>query len=482
VQSYGGYAGEGTVLLVTELLDCNLYEFLRNRTIMDLGSKIKLAMDIAEGMAFLHSRNIIHRDLKSVNVLLSLSDPITAKVCDFGLSRVMDTTCKMTGNVGTVAWIAPEVFQNKKYSEKCDIYSYGVILYELMTHLIPFKEVNAFRIPSAVVKGQRPAFPPNMSQLAPKAYIELMKACWNPNPQKRPSFVQILQRLGDMATPIPMDNLEDVNNRQKWSEYSSEDSDTSESSLTTSTATSVNIAELEKSTLIELTVMLQVKRIKSQLINDDLKLKCLRSRKYHVRAARKTVEWYIQFVKYYTHDQPITIASVRKAFDFGIMTVYGGVDVDGGPILYFNCTKHFVETLPAFDLVRAWLYCLDRVNDQPNAFSQGITCLLNMGNWTMKNYSMKFYKTLASIFNQYPYVCKHILCVDSPWWMSKMWTIFSNMIGKTLWMKMRIIDRNTLAEYISSDHLLPELGGTFDFDLNQWLRSRYETEKIEYIP
>jgi serine/threonine protein kinase len=199
VECFGGFVSDGTALFVTELMDCNLFELLRTKTTLDFGTKIKLAIDIAEGMTFLHSRNIIHRDLKSVNVLIQLGTiDMVAKVCDFGLSRVIDNGTKMTGNVGTIAWIAPEVFQNKKYSEMCDVYSFGVILYELLTHTTPFKELASFRIPSAVVKGKRPTLPTDALNV-PKAYLSLMKHCWHQNPAKRPPFSEILKILGSLA-------------------------------------------------------------------------------------------------------------------------------------------------------------------------------------------------------------------------------------------------------------------------------------------
>jgi len=347
---------------------------------------------------------------------------------------------------------------------------------------VPFREMNAFRIPSAVVKGQRPALPPDVSRVAPRAYLELMKACWNASQQKRPSFSQILQRLGDMATPIPVDNLEDVARSKNWSEYSS-DSETSESNLSNSTASSINMQELERTTLQDLTVMLQAKRIKSTLVTEDFKLKALRSRKYHVKAARKAIQTHITFIKYYNQGKPITIQSVRRAFELQVLTVYGGVCVDGGPVILFNANRHFVEILPVNDLVRGIMYCIERANEMSGAFTAGVTMLVNVENWAMKNYSMKFSSVLATILKELPFILKNLICVDSPWWMSKMYAVFSGMMGKALWSKMRIIDRAALAtEYITSENLLPEMKGTFDFDLNQWLRTRYEIEKIEYIP
>eukprot|EP00026_Physarum_polycephalum_P000524 Phypoly_transcript_00525.p1 GENE.Phypoly_transcript_00525~~Phypoly_transcript_00525.p1 ORF type:complete len:758 (+),score=90.30 Phypoly_transcript_00525:142-2415(+) len=208
VEAIGGYFDQNTAYIVTELLDMNLLQVLQHRSInLQFNAKLKIAIDVAEAMEFLHSRNVVHRDLKSVNVLINRYTMV-AKVCDFGLSRVIDCTSTLTGNIGTVGWIAPEIFQNKQYTEKCDVYSYGIILYELITQLLPFKDIPSFKIPTMVVKGTRPTIPAEILAVTPKDYLDLMKACWHSSSSKRPSFSVILAKLQALVVkevPTPGD-------------------------------------------------------------------------------------------------------------------------------------------------------------------------------------------------------------------------------------------------------------------------------------
>lgn len=154
-------------------------------------------------MNFLHTCGIIHRDLKSLNLLVSKNYDV--KICDFGLSRVVDTRNAMTSNIGTVAWIAPELFAKKIYTEKADVYSYGIILWELWTRLMPFHDVETFSVPVLVSRGERPDVPKDM----PLEWRKLMKAAWNQKPTSRPSFKKILSRLREMLTRVRDKKLEE---------------------------------------------------------------------------------------------------------------------------------------------------------------------------------------------------------------------------------------------------------------------------------
>lgn len=98
------------------------------------------------GMCYLHSFKppIIHRDLKSPNLLVDKD--WTVKVCDFGLSRVKAGTLAPWSRAGTPEWMAPEVLRNEPSNESCDVYSFGVILYELITRKEPWLEINAMQV------------------------------------------------------------------------------------------------------------------------------------------------------------------------------------------------------------------------------------------------------------------------------------------------------------------------------------------------
>jgi len=103
--------------VVMELFQTNLFDAINSNLVQfDLGMKINIAKSISLGMNHLHRHcYVIHRDLKSLNILLrSNEEGIEIKICDFGISRVIDAKTIMTGNVGTVAWVAPEVFEQKK--------------------------------------------------------------------------------------------------------------------------------------------------------------------------------------------------------------------------------------------------------------------------------------------------------------------------------------------------------------------------------
>lgn len=155
----------------------------------------RVACGAARGMTYLHSGTppVLHRDLKSANLLLD--DSYAAKVCDFGLSRLKAQERSMTGNCGTVQWMAPEVLANQRYAEPADVYSFGIILWEMLTGECPYEGMSAIQCALAVLNGvHRPEIPP----WCPPALSALIRACWEQNPERRPSFAQIIMALDAM--------------------------------------------------------------------------------------------------------------------------------------------------------------------------------------------------------------------------------------------------------------------------------------------
>ncbi|GAM21474.1 hypothetical protein SAMD00019534_046490 [Acytostelium subglobosum LB1] len=168
----------------------------------------KIAKDIASGMAFLHniSPPLVHRDLKSPNILLSTqpNDPnaIVAKVSDFGLSRtvVQGFVSKVVDNP---MWLAPEVLNGYEYNEKGDIYSFGVIMWELFHMQLPFEEFNIkfmSTLEDHILNGLRPTISP----LCNKAYAALITKCWSADPQSRPPFPTIVKQLDEINSQLQL--------------------------------------------------------------------------------------------------------------------------------------------------------------------------------------------------------------------------------------------------------------------------------------
>lgn len=190
--------------MVSEFLPMgDLARFLvsnESRALTWKNEKLSLASDIAKALVYLHSLVpvIIHRDLKSLNILLTAT--FEAKLSDFGLSRERSFEETMTMGVGTLLWTAPEVLRGDRYSEKADIYSYGIVLSELDTCLPPYSlndEVGRLRSKSMdllpLIRNGKiaPRFRPD----CPPSVLTLAEACLNQNPDKRPNAMQIVYML-----------------------------------------------------------------------------------------------------------------------------------------------------------------------------------------------------------------------------------------------------------------------------------------------
>mmetsp|Transcript_10610 Transcript_10610/g.13351 ORF Transcript_10610/g.13351 Transcript_10610/m.13351 type:complete len:400 (-) Transcript_10610:162-1361(-) len=174
----------------------NLFNFIQRPSGAEkLGPQLvhKFTTDIARGMKYLHSRaGIIQRDLKSSNLLVDQNYNI--KIGDFGMSKY-DTNSDYSSKLrnATPFWTAPEIIRNEKYDVKADVYSFGIVMWELMAKRMPYENRSGPEVMYAVAKGERP----EILATWPSYYVDLMKRCWQDDPMLRPSFTEILEELFD---------------------------------------------------------------------------------------------------------------------------------------------------------------------------------------------------------------------------------------------------------------------------------------------
>ncbi|KAL6142382.1 hypothetical protein ACLB2K_060664 [Fragaria x ananassa] len=209
-----GACKDPLMVIVTELLPgMSLRKYLISirPNPLDLHVAIKFALDIAHAMECLHANGIIHRDLKPDNLLLTENQK-SVKLADFGLAREETVTEMMTAETGTYRWMAPELYstvtlrqgEKKHYNNKVDVYSFGIVLWELLTNRMPFEGMSNLQAAyAAAFKQERPQLPEDVSP--DLAYI--IQSCWVEDSNQRPTFSQIIRMLNSflfkLSPPSP---------------------------------------------------------------------------------------------------------------------------------------------------------------------------------------------------------------------------------------------------------------------------------------
>ncbi|XP_057767266.1 uncharacterized protein LOC130987675 [Salvia miltiorrhiza] len=196
---------DGSLATVTEfMVNGSLKQFLqkKDRTI-DRRKRLIIAMDAAFGMEYLHGKNIVHFDLKCENLLVNMRDPHrpVCKIGDLGLSKVKQHTLVSGGVRGTLPWMAPELLSGKSnmVTEKIDVYSFGIVMWELLTGDEPYTDMHCASIIGGIVNN---TLRPQIPTWCDPEWKSLMESCWGSDPAERPSFSEIAQRLRNMAAAM----------------------------------------------------------------------------------------------------------------------------------------------------------------------------------------------------------------------------------------------------------------------------------------
>ncbi|KAH8116148.1 kinase-like protein, partial [Phellopilus nigrolimitatus] len=166
----------------------------------------RIVLGIAKGLGYLHSKGIIHSDLKADNVLMSsLQEPL---ICDFGISRMLASSqtihgCTTLGGgvKGSARWMAIELLfspdgSDPKHSKKSDIWAYGMTVYEILAKQLPYAQFSSEPpVILAIFKGERPSKPKTLNTRSSSTFWKLCEECWDNDPNKRPTINRIITVL-----------------------------------------------------------------------------------------------------------------------------------------------------------------------------------------------------------------------------------------------------------------------------------------------
>ena len=212
IQLYAVCTKEEPIYIITELMKHgSLLEYLRgDGRLLKLPQLINMGAQVAAGMGYLEEENYIHGGLAARNILVG--EHLICKVADFGLARVIDEDIyeAHTGEKFPIKWTAPEAALYSRFTIKSDVWSFGIVLYELITYgSVPYYEKNNAQVLEALQTGYRMPFPRG----CPTSLYRIMKECWEDDPTARPAFetlqwkleeffVQGTELMSDYVSPI----------------------------------------------------------------------------------------------------------------------------------------------------------------------------------------------------------------------------------------------------------------------------------------
>ncbi|XP_044274067.1 tyrosine-protein kinase Tec isoform X4 [Varanus komodoensis] len=198
VQLYGVCTQQRPIYIVTEFMEhgCLLNYLRQRRGHFSKDILLTMCQDVCEGMEYLESNSFIHRDLAARNCLVKESGVV--KVSDFGMTRYVldDQYTSSSGAKFPVKWCPPEVFNYSRFSSKSDVWSFGVLMWEVFTEgKMPFETNTNYEVVTMISQGHR-LFRP---KLASKHVYDVMMVCWHEKPEDRPTFQVLLQMIDAIA-------------------------------------------------------------------------------------------------------------------------------------------------------------------------------------------------------------------------------------------------------------------------------------------
>jgi len=202
---------EGECIVMEYAENGTLYHFLQSQRRENFGKSFSwdkrylIAQDISRGLLLMHSRKVLHRDLKSLNILLD--ENLRAKISDFGLSKVKTQSqafsgLKVQNNVfGSLAYKAPETYSaNNPYTDKADIFALGLIFWEIATCFVPYEGYDPSLIMSSVILGERLKIP----STCPMEFQKLIELCWSHNHNNRPTANIVFEKITQIISQRPI--------------------------------------------------------------------------------------------------------------------------------------------------------------------------------------------------------------------------------------------------------------------------------------